>query len=126
MDPVTTGDSQGCCKPCHRQSFDTEETAYYGVYPVIPENTEILGIDIRNGTAVIDFSRHLLNYGTAWSERNIIAAIVYTLTEFETVDDVRILINGYSPGVLKYGTDLSDVVGRRPDDKCRTVVVSVG
>lgn len=89
-----------------------EETAYYGVYPVIPENTEILGIDIRNGTAVIDFSRHLLNYGTAWSERNIIAAIVYTLTEFETVDDVRILINGYSPGVLKYGTDLSDVVGR--------------
>lgn len=89
-----------------------EETAYYGVYPVIPEGTEILGIDIRNGTAVIDFSRHLLNYGTAWSERNIIAAIVYTLTEFETVDRVRILINGYTPGVLKYGTDLSDALGR--------------
>jgi germination protein M len=89
-----------------------EETTYYGVYPVIPEGTEILGIDIRNGTAVIDFSRHLLSYGTAWSERNIIASIVYTLTEFETVDRVRILINGYSPGVLKYGADLSDALGR--------------
>jgi germination protein M len=89
-----------------------EETSYYGVYPVIPENTGILGIDIRDGTAVIDFSRHLLNYGTAWSERNIIAAIVYTLTEFDTIDRVKILINGYSPGVLKYGTDLSDALGR--------------
>lgn len=89
-----------------------EETAYYGVYPVIPEGTEILGIDIRNGTAVIDFSRDLLNYGTAWSERNIIAAVVYTLTEFDTVDKVRILINGYPVGVLKYGTDLSEPLGR--------------
>lgn len=89
-----------------------EETAYYGVYPVIPEGTRILGIDIRNGTAVIDFSRHLLSYGTAWSERNIVAAIVYTLTEFDTVDKVRILINGHQPGVLKYGTDLSGPLGR--------------
>lgn len=89
-----------------------EETAYYGVYPVIPEGTRILGIDIRNGTAVIDFSRQLLSYGTAWSERSIVAAIVYTLTEFETVDKVRILINGYPVGVLKYGTDLSEPLGR--------------
>lgn len=89
-----------------------EETAYYGVYPIIPENTEILGIDIRNGTAVIDFSRSLLNYGTAYSERNIVAAIVYTLTEFETIDKVKILINGYVPGLLKYGTDLSEAIGR--------------
>jgi|GEM_PF-599815 len=89
-----------------------EETAYYGVYPIIPENTEILGIDIRNGTAVIDFSRDLLNYGTAYSERNIIASIVYTLTEFQTIDNVQILINGYVPGLLKYGTDLSDALGR--------------
>lgn len=89
-----------------------EETAYYGVYPILPENTEILGIDIRNGTAVIDFNRNLLNYGTAYSERNIVAAVVYTLTEFDTIDKVKILINGYTPGLLKYGTDLSDAIGR--------------
>jgi len=101
-----------------------EETAYYGVYPVIPEGTGILGIDIRNGTAVIDFSRDLLNYGTAWSERNIIAAVVYTLTEFDTVDKVRILINGYPVGVLKYGTDLSEPLGRE-DMMINTEMVKV-
>jgi len=101
-----------------------EETAYYGVYPVIPEGTGILGIDIRNGTAVIDFSRDLLNYGTAWSERNIIAAVVYTLTEFDTVYKVRILINGYPVGVLKYGTDLSEPLGRE-DMMINTEMVKV-
>jgi germination protein M len=89
-----------------------EEVAYYGVYPVIPQDTDILGIDVRNGVAIIDFSRHLLNYGSAVSERNIIAAIVYTLTGFETIERVRILINGYPQGILKYGTDLSCDLGR--------------
>jgi len=89
-----------------------EETAYYGVYPILPEGTEILGIDIKNGVAVIDFNRNLLNYGTAYSERNIVAAVVYTLTEFDTIEKVKILINGYTPGLLKYGTDLSEPIGR--------------
>ncbi len=89
-----------------------EETVYYGVYPVLPENTEILGIDIKDGVAVIDFNRCLLNYGTAYSERNIIASIVYTLTEFEPIQKVSILINGYPQGVLKYGTDLTEPLGR--------------
>lgn len=89
-----------------------EETVYYGVYPVLPEKTEILGIDIKDGTAVIDFNRYLLNYGTAYSERNIIASIVYTLTEFDSIQKVSILINGYPQGVLKYGADLTEPLGR--------------
>ncbi len=89
-----------------------EETVYYGVYPTLPEHTEVLGIDIMEGIATIDFNRYLLSYGTAYSERNIIAAIVYTLTEFETIQKVRILINGYEQGLLKYGTDLTYPLGR--------------
>lgn len=89
-----------------------EEVAYYGVFPVIPQNTDILGIDVRDGVATIDFSRHLLDYDNAMAERNIIASIVYTLTGFDTIDRVRILINGYPQGVLKYGTDLTYDLGR--------------
>lgn len=89
-----------------------EETVYYGVYPILPEHTEILGIDIKDGIAAIDFNKYLLNYGTAYSERNIIASIVYTLTEFETIQKVRIIINGYPQGILKYGTDLAEPIGR--------------
>ena len=79
VDPAAAGIARAAVSLAIDSPLVREETAYYGVYPVIPEGTEILGIDIRNGTAVIDFSRHLLNYGTAWSERNIIAAIVYSL-----------------------------------------------
>ncbi len=89
-----------------------EEVAYYGVYPVIPQGTEILGIDVRDGIAVIDFSRHLLDYDSAVLERNIIASIVYTLTGFETIERVRILVNGYPQGILKYGTDITYDLGR--------------
>lgn len=88
-------------------ALNREEIAYYGVYPVLPAGTRILGIDIRNGVAVIDFSRNLLDYGSARAERNIVASIVYTLTEFDTISSVRILINGYPQGIMKYGADLS-------------------
>ena len=93
-------------------ALNREEIAYYGVYPVLPADTEILGIDIRNGIAVIDFNRNLLNYGSVKAERNIIASIVYTLTEFDTINGVRILINGYPQGVMKYGSDLTNELGR--------------
>ena len=93
-------------------ALNREEIAYYGVYPVLPADTEILGIDIRNGVAVIDFSKNLLNYGSAKAERNIVASVVYTLTEFDTISSVSILINGYPQGIMKYGTDLSYELGR--------------
>lgn len=97
---------------CIDSAIAREEVAYYGVYPVIPENTDILGIDIKDGIATIDFDRHLLNYNNAASERNIITSIIYTLTEFKTISKVRILINGYPQGILKYGTDISEALGR--------------
>jgi germination protein M len=93
-------------------ALNREELIYYGVYPVIPENTEIQGIDIKEGIATVDFNRHLLNYDSALSERNIVASIVYTMTEFETIERVKILINGYPQGILKYGTDLEQPLGR--------------
>jgi germination protein M len=97
---------------CIDSAIAREEVAYYGVYPVIPVNTEILGIDIREGIATIDFNRHLLNYTDAAAERNIIASIVYMLTEFKTISKVRILINGYQQEILKYGTNVSKALGR--------------
>jgi germination protein M len=89
-----------------------EELSYYGIYPVIPAKTEILGIDVRDGIAVIDFNRHFLDYGSPESEKSIIASVVYTMTEFDTIDKVQILVNGYSPGILKYGTSLAGALGR--------------
>jgi len=89
-----------------------EEIQYYGLYPVLPENTDVLGINVKDGLAVIDFNTKLLNYADKFAERNIIASIVYTLTEFDTIGNVRILVNGFPQQVLKYGTDISGLLNR--------------
>ena len=93
-------------------ALNREELIYYGVYPILPEKTEIQGIDVKDGVATVDFNRYLLDYDSALSERNIVASIVYTMTEFETIERVKVLINGYPQGILKYGTDLGKPLGR--------------
>jgi germination protein M len=97
---------------CIDSAIAREEVAYYGVYPVIPVDTVILGLSIRDGLAVIDFDKHLLEYNGAKSEKNIVTSIVYTLTEFKNISGVRILVNGYPQGVLKNGTDISQTLRR--------------
>ncbi|MCX7921670.1 MAG: GerMN domain-containing protein [Clostridia bacterium] len=89
-----------------------EEVEYYGIYPVIPQGTKILGLNIKDNTATIDFSDKLLSYKDEADERNIITSIVYTLTEFKTVKNVRVLINGGTVEKLKFGTDISQNLSR--------------
>jgi Spore germination protein len=89
-----------------------EELQYFGVYPVLPINTDILGINIKEGIATVDFSKQLLDYDNADIESNIVTSVVYTLTEFSTISSVRILINGFPVDKLTYGTDISKPLSR--------------
>jgi germination protein M len=93
-------------------SINREELEYFGLYPVLPMGTEILGINIKDGNAVIDFNEKLLDYETDTAERSIVASIVYTLTEFKTIEKVKILIKGNTINQLKFNTDLSDYISR--------------
>ncbi len=106
------GIARAAIELCIDSAIAREEVAYYGVYPVIPVDTEVLGINVKDGIAVIDFNKHLLDYADAASEKRIITAVVYTLTEFDSISRVRILINGYPQTQLKYGADLSEALGR--------------
>lgn len=89
-----------------------EEIEYYGIFPVLPLGTKILGLDIKQGTAIIDFNSKVLSYKDESAERNVITSIVYTLTEFKSIDSVKILVEGKTPGKLKYGTDVSSILSR--------------
>jgi len=93
-------------------AINREELEYYGLYPILPAGTEILGISIKEATAVIDFNKKLLDYQDEVAERNIVSSVVYTLTEFKTINGVKILIDGHAKGKLKYGTDISGVLNR--------------
>jgi germination protein M len=90
-----------------------EELEYFGLHPVLPMGTEIRGINVKDGSAVIDFNDKLLSYDTDIAERSIISSIVYTLTEFKTIVNVKILVNGQTLNKLKFNTDLSGYLDRK-------------
>lgn len=89
-----------------------EELDYYKLYPVLPAGTEILGLTIRDGIATIDFNDNILNYNSIRDEINIFSSIVYTLTEFDTIDNVIIWVNGYQDIDLKFDSDISGHLNR--------------
>lgn len=89
-----------------------EELQYYGVYPVLPVDTEVLGINIKDGIAVADFNDKLLEYENEDIERSIVASLVYTLTEFPTISSVKLKVNGKALDKMKYGTDVSGLLSR--------------
>ena len=93
-------------------SANREELAYYGLYPVLPQGTEILGIDIRQGVAVVDFNEKFLDYNNETEEKIAIASLVYTLTEFKTINSVSINVNGQPQDELKHKTNVAGTLSR--------------
>ena len=89
-----------------------EELKALSLAPVLPEGTEVLGINIVDGIAFIDFNNKLLDYKNEQDERNIFSGIVYTLTEFKTITGVRFLVNGYEKEELKYSGKIIDIMTR--------------
>src|SRR5699024_9649028 len=65
-----------------------------GFQAVLPEGTEILGLNLKeDGTMIIDVSKEFENY-EAKEELNILEAMTFTVTQFESVDKVQLRING--------------------------------
>lgn len=56
---------------------------------VIPKNTKIKSLSIKNNIVTVNFSKEILN---TKEEEKMIEAIVYTLTEFKDIKGVKILV----------------------------------
>lgn len=82
------------------------QAARLGLRTVLPENTTI-DLDISGGVARIDMSKEVLSMADAAAETNMVNAVVQTLTEFESVDTVRFLIDGQERDKLTHGTKVS-------------------
>ncbi|GGB27998.1 spore germination protein GerM [Lentibacillus populi] len=66
-----------------------------GFQAVLPAGTEVLGLDLEdNGTLVVDVSKEFENY-KAENELKILQAMTYTLTQFDSVNKIKLQINGY-------------------------------
>lgn len=104
---------EGIAKLAIRNMIDSpelrENVAPTGLIPIIPAGTEIMGMSINEETGLckVDFSKEVLNYETEEDEESLIKGVVYTLTEFQAIDEVQFLIDGEIIPTMKYGTDIS-------------------
>ena len=64
-----------------------------GFRAVIPSGTEILDISIADDLVTVDLSSEILSINALYEER-MIESIIYTLTDIEGIDRVKLLVNG--------------------------------
>lgn len=64
-----------------------------GFEAVLPADTEVNGVDVKDGVAIADFSEEFKNYKKD-EERRIVEAVTWTLTQFKEVKQVKFRING--------------------------------
>ncbi|MCL1873693.1 MAG: GerMN domain-containing protein [Clostridiales bacterium] len=79
------------------------------LFPTIPANTILQDINIRDGLCTVDFSDDLtLNYAEEdLDEELTVYSIVNTLSQFPTVEEVIILIDGQPVPTLAGAVDVS-------------------
>ena len=82
------------------------DAARLGLTPVVPEGTTF-DLDISQGHARVDMSAQVLDTADKAQEENLRTAIVWALTEFDTVKDVNFLVGGKKRETLTHGTNIS-------------------
>ncbi|UOY94190.1 GerMN domain-containing protein [Ectobacillus sp. JY-23] len=92
-----------------------------GFQAVLPANTTVNGVDIKDGTAIADFSAEFKKYKKE-EERRIVEAITWTLTQFKDVQRVKIRIDGQDLAMMPVdktpiGEGLSRADGINFDDR---------
>jgi spore germination protein GerM len=65
-----------------------------GVATLIPDGTELLGLDIDSGLATVDLSSGFESGGGSLSMQMRLAQVVYTLTQFSSVHGVNFRLDG--------------------------------
>jgi germination protein M len=65
-----------------------------GVFTAIPDGTELLGLDIEDGIATVDLSSQYEQGSGSYAEFLRLAQVVYTITQFETVQGVNFRLDG--------------------------------
>jgi hypothetical protein len=78
----------------------TEAEQDSDLWTAIPSDTLLLGLNIENGLATIDLSREFEVGGGSYNILSRLAQVVYTLTQFPTVDRVLFYLDGQPANVF--------------------------
>ena len=76
-------------------TIDNNKSQYIpnGFKAIIPKNTKINSIDLKDGLLKIDFSKEFLNISRK-NEEKLIESIVYSLTSIKDINNVMIFVDG--------------------------------
>jgi spore germination protein GerM len=74
--------------------LDTLPPAIPGLGTAIPPETRLLGVDLDNGIATVDLSSEFESGGGSHSMFLRLAQVVYTVTQFPTVEAVQFRLDG--------------------------------
>ncbi|MGI6538691.1 MAG: GerMN domain-containing protein [Caldicoprobacterales bacterium] len=106
---------EGIAKYTLRIMMDTseqqEDLMMMGLRPLLPGDTEILGMSIKEGIAKLDLNNAVLNCKDAAEETSMIQGIVMTLSEFSTIDKVQFLFEGQVLETMPHGTYVKEPIG---------------
>ena len=86
------------------------------MYTAIPEGTTLLGLTIEDGVATVDLSREFESGGGSASMLARLGQVVYTLTQFSTVDSVLFELDGRP--TTTFGGEGVVPAGRPADRAC--------
>ncbi|NLZ93649.1 MAG: GerMN domain-containing protein [Firmicutes bacterium] len=88
--PWEEGIAKATLRYCTEGNLPTAVAAL-GFQPLLPLDTNVLGISLHNGLARIDFSKDFLNYPRE-NERLVLNGLIYTLTEFASINAIELLV----------------------------------
>lgn len=95
-----------------------ERGASPAVSSTIPSGTKLLGLSIKDGVATVDLSGEFESGGGSASQISRLGQIVFTLTQFPSVDSVALRIDGRPVTVFgSEGIVLDGPVGRFDDSE---------
>jgi len=81
--------------------------------PTLPAGTVLQDINIKDGVCIVDFNSEFQNgIATAEEENLCIYSLVNTLTQFDAVDEVKILVDGRHVEKFKGAVDVSANISR--------------
>ncbi len=74
-----------------------------GMYPTIPEGTELLKVEMKEGVCYVDFSKKFMDKISGLEDQIAIYSVVNTLVELPYIKKVQFMINGEVQSVFGDG-----------------------
>jgi spore germination protein GerM len=92
--PTTPGIALATLRELVEGPSAADQQLIEGISTAVPDETLVLGINLVDGLATVDLSREFESGGGSLSMFSRLAQIIYTVTQFPTVDEVQFALDG--------------------------------